>query len=125
MRSELKKTVAIGIIVALMLFASSSTSTGYIVEDNKVYVEGTWGKLEAYPHTIHSSGWVYFNVTPYQDFGGLDFYWGFNTSRVKPKKAEFYQPHYVNWTTNHSLFLYNVSSFSATTEACEYGNEYK
>jgi len=123
-RIELRKTVAIGIIVALMLLMASSISAGYIIEDNKVYVEGTWGKLEAYPHTIHSSGWVYFNVTPYQDFGGLDFYWGFDTSKVKPKKAEFYQPHYVNWTTNHSLFLYNVSSFSATTEACEYGNEY-
>jgi len=120
----LRKTVAIGIIVALMLLMASSTSAGYIIEDNKVYVEGTWGKLEVYPHTIHSSGWVYFNITPYQDFGALDFCWGFNTSRVKPKKAEFYQPHYVNWTTNHSLFLYNVSSFSATTEACEYGNEY-
>ena len=120
----IKKTIAIGIIVALMLFVSSSTSTGYIIEDNKVYIEETWGKLEAYPHTISSSGWVYFNVTLYKDFGGLDFYWGFNTSEVKPKKAEFYQPHYVNWTTNHSLFLYNVSSFPATTETCEYGNEY-
>lgn len=107
-----------------MFLMVSSTSAGYIIEDNKVYIEGTWGKLEAYPHTIHSSGWVYFNVTPYQDFGALDFCWGFNTSRVKPKKAEFYQPHYVNWTTNHSLFLYNVSSFSATAKACEYGNEY-
>jgi len=123
-RIELRKTVAIGIIVALMLLMGSLTSAGYIIEDNKVYAEGTWGKLEAYPHTIHSSGWVYFNVTPYQDFGGLDFCWGFSTSKVKPKKAEFYQPHYVNWTTNHSLFLYNVSSFSATAEACEYGNEY-
>ena len=124
MRSELRKTVAIGVIVALMLLVSSSTSAGYIIEDNRVYVEGIWGKLETYPHTIHSSGWVYFNVTPYQDFDGLDFYWGFNTSKVKPKKAEFYQPHYVNWITNHSLFLYNISSFSATSEACEYGNEY-
>ena len=120
----MRKTAAIGIIVAFMFLMGSSTSAGYIIEDNKVYAEGTWGKLEAYPHTIHSSGWVYFNVTPYQDFGALDFCWGFNTSKVKPKKAEFYQPHYVNWTTNHSLFLYNVSSFSATAEACEYGNEY-
>ena len=123
-RIELRKTAAIGIIVALMLLIASSTSAGYIIEDNKVYAEGTWGKLEAYPHTIHSSGWVYFNVTVYKNFGDLDFLWGFNTTEVKPVKAEFYKPHFVNWTTNHSMFFYNVSSISLTDEPCDYGNEY-
>jgi len=120
----LRKTAAIGIIVALMLLMAFPTSAGYIIEDNKVYAEGTWGKLEAYPHTIHSSGWVYFNVTMYKDFGDLDFLWGFNTTEVKPVKGEFYKPHFVNWTTNHSMFFYNVSSISATDEPCDYGNEY-
>jgi len=120
----LRKTAAIGIIVAVMLLMASSTSAGYIIEDNKVYAEGTWGKLEAYPHTIHSSDWVYFNITMYKDFDGLDFLWGFNTTEVKPVKAEFYKPHFVNWTTNHSMFFYNVSSISVTDEPCDYGNEY-
>jgi len=124
MRSKLRKTVAIGIIVALMLLMASSISAGYIIEDNKVYTEGTWGKLEAYPHTIHSSDWVYFNITMYKDFSDLDFLWGFNTTEVKPIKAEFYKPHFVNWTTSHSMFFYNVSSISVTDEPCDYGNEY-
>jgi len=97
----------------------------WIKEGDKVYVDNSsWGKLEAYPHTIHSSGWVYFNVTVYKDFGDLDFLWGFNTTEVKPVKAEFYKPHFVNWTTNHSAFFYNVSSISVTDEPCDYGNEY-
>ena len=123
-RIELRKIVAIGIIVAFMFLMGSSTSAGYIIEDNKVYTEGTWGKLEAYPHTIHSSDWVYFNITMYKDFSDLDFLWGFNTTEVKPVKAEFYKPHFVNWTTNHSMFFYNVSSISVTDEPCDYGNEY-
>ena len=97
----------------------------WIIEGDKVYVNNSWGRLEAYPHTIYCSGWVYFNVTPYQDFGELDFLWGFNTTEVKPTKAEFYKPHFVNWTTNHSMFFYNVSSISlANDESCDYGNEY-
>jgi len=97
----------------------------WIKEGDKVYVDNSsWGKLEAYPHTIHSSGWVYFNVTVYKNFGDLDFLWGFNTTEVKPVKAEFYKPHFVNWTTNHSAFFYNVSSISITDEPCDYGNEY-
>jgi len=97
----------------------------WIIEGDKVYVDNSsWGRLEAYPHTIHSSGWVYFNVTVYKDFGDLDFLWGFNTTEVKPTKAEFYKPHFVNWTTNHSAFFYNVSSISVTDEPCNYGNEY-
>jgi len=120
----LRKIVAIGIIVAFMFLMGSSTSAGYIIEDNKVYTEGIWGKLEAYPHTIHSSDWVYFNITMYKDFSDLDFLWGFNTTEVKPVKAEFYKPHFVNWTTSHSMFFYNVSSISVTDEPCDYGNEY-
>ena len=97
----------------------------WIKEGDKVYIDNSsWGRLEAYPHTIHSSGWVYFNVTVYKDFGDLDFLWGFNTSEVKPIKGEFYKPHFVNWTTNHSAFFYNVSSISTTDEPCDYGNEY-
>jgi len=97
----------------------------WIKEGDKVYVDNSsWGRLEVYPHTIYCSGWVYFNVTVYKDFGDLDFLWGFNTTEVKPVKAEFYKPHFVNWTTSHSMFFYNVSSISVTDEPCDYGNEY-
>ena len=113
-------SISLALVLGQIIFAAPT----WIIDGDKVYIEETWGKLEVYPHTITSSGWVYFNATPYQDFGELDFYWGFNTTQVKVTKTEFYNPHYANWTTQHSQFFYNISSFSTTTESCDYGNDY-
>ena len=116
------------IIITFLILSTSiiSNASGYSIDNNNrsVWVTGDYGKLEATPHTITQSGWVYFNITPYKDIGNIDMVWGFNTSEVKPRKAEFYKPHIKTWKTYHKKLFKNVSYIESTLDKCDYGNEY-
>jgi len=119
------------LVVLLIILISASVYTAlagtgdYEIHDDTVYVNMTAVNLSATPHTIASSGWVYFNLTSNIYWGNFDAAWGFNTSECKPTKAELYAPHWVNTTSQHSKTFYNVSSFSpyAGTDL-DYGNVY-
>ena len=116
------------IIIALIILGGTiiNNASAYVIDHNNhsVWITGDYGKLEATPHTITQSGWVYFNITPYQDIGNIDMVWGFNTSEVKPRKAEFFKPHWINWTVDHEKFFWNVSKIEFTIDDCCCGNEY-
>ncbi|OYT63833.1 hypothetical protein B6U67_01825, partial [Methanosarcinales archaeon ex4484_138] len=118
-----KITIAIVAVMLLSLFSPLSiVSANYVVADNIVFVNDSNVYLSASPHTIYSSGWVYFNFTSKTYTGDIDAVWGFDRSTIKPTKAELYKPHWVNWTTNHSYFFYNVSNIELTDEPCEIGD---
>ena len=125
-----KTVVAVGIIAVLLvsLFAglvpSSVALPSYTITDNTVWIDDANVYMSATPHTISSGGWVYFDLTPKNYNGDIDSVWGFNTSVVKPSKAELYSPHWDNRTTQHSQFFQNVSSFSLSSGACDFGNSY-
>ena len=114
-------------IVILFFFISFGYAVrghNYVVSGDYVYVNDSKALILAYPHTIHSSGWVYFNITSKKYSGDVDAVLGFNTTEAKPVRAEVYHPHWVNWTTETSMVFYNVSSFVDTDEPCDFGHEY-
>jgi hypothetical protein len=54
------------IISFLMLIISSNFAIGdnnYIINEDTVYTDNSKVYLSATPHTLSSSGWVYFNLT--------------------------------------------------------------
>ena len=116
--------VVCSIISLLIFFLFLSPVMAYTIDGDTVYINDSNVYLSATPHTIYSSGWVYFNLTSKVYSGDIDAVWGFDTSITKPTKAEIYQPHWVNWTTNSSKIFFNVSSFVNTTEECDYGHDY-
>jgi len=99
-------------------------SDDWAIIDDTVFMEDSNVYLSSSPHTISSPGWVYFNLTSKHYSGNIDAVWGFNSSNVKPKKAELYKPHYVNWSNNHTHSFQDVSDISVTSGDCDYGNEY-
>ena len=114
--------------IPILLFAMLllvSTASAYTIDNNTVYIDDANAYLSATPHTIASSGWVYFNLTSKVYTGDLDLVWGFNTTQSKPTKAELYSPHWVNTTSQHSKTFYNVSSFEVYDGSnLNYGNAY-
>jgi len=101
-------------------------SSDYIIDGDLVYIDNNKTYISAYPHTISESGWIYFNITSKIYEGNIDIVWGFNTSLMKPKKAELYKPElknriksyicegYFNYTRdpNHFWCYYNNSNTS-------------
>jgi hypothetical protein len=115
------------IISFLMLIISSNFALGdnnYIINEDTVYTDNSKVYLSATPHTLSSSGWVYFNLTSKVYTGNIDACWGFNTSVSKPTKVEVYSPHWVNTTTNHKKTFYNSTLHVYTGKDLDYGNSY-
>lgn len=115
------------VISFLILIISSNSAIGdnnYIINDNTVYIDDSKVYLSATPHTLSSSGWVYFNLTSKVYTGNIDACWGFNTSASKPTKANVYSPYWVNTTTNHEKTFYNSSFITYTGDNLDYGNSY-
>ena len=112
------------IIVFLLLICGTSTADNYIINSDTVYIDDSKVYLSATPHTLSSSGWVYFNLTLKVYTGNIDACWGFNTSVSKPTKAEVYSPHWVNTTTNHKKTFYNFTFYVYTDNDLDYGNSY-
>ena len=118
------------IILVVLFFILILPTTGvgaedYTIDGDVVYIDNSNVYMSATPHTIASSGWVYFNLTSKQYSGDIDVVWGFNTSVSKPTKAEVYAPHWINTTTENEYTFYNVSDFSLYTgDDFDYGNSY-
>lgn len=111
------------ILLACLLFIS--IASGETVDGDLVYIDDEDAYLSAYPHTISSSGYVYFNLTSKQFTGDIDAVWLFNTTIAKPSKPERYNPHWENTTSQHSHTFYNVSSFTPYEgDSFDYGNDY-
>jgi hypothetical protein len=100
-------------------------ASAYTIDGDMVYENSSVVNLSATPHTIASTGWVYFTADSHTFTGDFDVAWGFNTSVARPTKAELYSPHWVNTTSQHTKTFYNVSSFEVYegTEL-DYGNAY-
>ena len=128
---KMKKTiVAVGIIAVLLasMFAGFVPSSvvvaspdNWTIDGDKVYFEDANVYPSATPHTISSSGWVYFNLTTKNFTGNIDALWGFDTTIAKPTKPQVPNG-WENKTSSHTF--YNVSKFEDTAETCEWGHDY-
>lgn len=96
-RNTAMKTLFIAVFLSFLMV---STVSAYTIDGNKVYIDDTRAYISAEPHTLHSSGWVTFTVTPKTYTGDIDVILGFNTTETKPKKAEYYNP--TDYTIEHS-----------------------
>jgi hypothetical protein len=100
----MNRKILLFILLLVMLFLLSkatkinSQNPDYTIEGDRVYINDSNVYLVAYPHTITSSGWVHFNLTSKIYSGNVDAVWGFNTSEVRPTKAELFKPEYYNIT---------------------------
>jgi hypothetical protein len=111
-------------LIFIVLCGSINATDNYIINNNSVYINDSEVYLSATPHTLSSSGWVYFNLTSKVYTGNIDVCWGFNTSISKPTKAELYKPHWINTTTDHQKTFYNPSFVVYTGDKLDYGNSY-
>jgi hypothetical protein len=119
----MKKIILVSLIL-LLFCCNAIADDNYIINGDTVYIDDSKVYLSATPHTLSSSGWVYFNLTSKVYTGNIDACWGFNTTVSKPKKAELYKPHWINTTTNHKKTFYNPSFITYTGDDLDYGNSY-
>ena len=129
MAAILKILIICMLIISILPFNSGiaqPATNNWEITGNTVFIEDENAYLSATPHTVSSSGWVEFIVTPKSYTGDIDICWGFDTSTVKPTKAEYYSPYWNNWTTTHSQTFEKVSDYSITTLTPDFGedNEY-
>ena len=127
------------VIVFLLIFISILTSVNAIPSEDLPYTElGQYaitpdGK-HAYinndkafimaPTEIHGSGWTYLNFTAKQFTGDIDLALGFDTTHLKPKRAEFYKPHFDNYTQDHTIYNVTGVFYERSAEVLDIGNEY-
>ena len=119
------KNIVVVLFFILILLTSGVEAEDYTIDGDVVYIDDDNVYMSATPHTIASSGWVYFDLTSKQYSGDIDVVWGFNTAVSKPTRAEVYAPHWVNTTTENEHTFYNVSDFSLYYgDDLDYGNLY-
>ena len=84
-------------------------------------------------NALYSTGWSTVNFTVKENATAqthldVDFVFGFNTSELKPEKAQLYKPHWDNTTSQHEHTFYNVyypGNLSAYVgDDLDYGNSY-
>jgi hypothetical protein len=138
--TKIQNLVILGVLLclALLVFWDLDFEFGYTglaggvinytgnwtMDGNAVYIDDSNVYIRASPHTLSSSGWIYFNLTSKVYTGNIDVVFGFNTTEVKPTRLELYSPITVYWNTTHYRLFYNVSSIQVSTASCEIGNEY-
>ena len=83
-------------------------SDDYIIDGSDVYIDTPKAYIRA-PGEIHGSGWTHLNFIGKQFSGDIDLALGFDTTHLIPKKAEFYNPHFVY--TSHTMMIYNVTDY--------------
>lgn len=102
MRASLVPLAGFFIILVGALFFVGLPATAqlpdYTISGDRVFIDDANAFLSAEPHTLYSSGWVYFNITSKIFTGDVDAAWGFDTTQVRPKKAELYDPRDFNIT---------------------------
>jgi len=120
-KENLKKLATL--IAGLVLLAGAVFATDWVIDGNAVYVNDSNVYLRAEPHTITDSGWVEFTLVSKVFTGDINVVWGFNVTEARPRLAELYHPHTVEWNTSHSMTIYNATYYT-TAEPCTIGNEY-
>lgn len=103
------------LLIFFLLPYSSNAEDNYIIDGNIVYFDDENVYLSANPHTIYESGFVYFNLTSKNYNGNIDATFGFNTSLVKPKKAELYNENTKTWEN----FPLSFTLLSKTYQNCD------
>ena len=83
------------------LIQEPSNITGYIIENNTVYINDSNAFISITPHTITSDGWITINLTSKQFTGDIDVIFATNTDELKPKQTLYYNPR--NITTQKSF----------------------
>ena len=108
--------VLVGITTSYFVLATTSNSTtgeNWKMSGNKVYISDSNVYISAEPHTLTSSGYVYFNITSKVHSGDVDIVFGFDTDKIKPKSIELYKPEWRNkiksYTCNGNYFNYTLS----------------
>jgi len=89
------------IFTIAMSFGSVSDQS-WVIDGDRVYINDNNVFLQAKPHTLYSSGWVYFNLTSKVYAGDIDVVWGFDIGTARPTKAELYSPRDVNTTKSYT-----------------------
>ena len=112
----MKNSISILLVFLIFIIAFQSTEAGipesdnYIIDGSDVYIDNDKAYIRA-PGEIHGSGWTYLNFTAKQYNGDIDLALGFDTTHLKPKRAEFYKPHLVY--QSQTTTFYNVTGYEA------------
>lgn len=82
------------------------------INDSKVFASAT-------PHTLSSSGWVYFEFESKIYDGNIDMFWGFNTNDTFPTKKVFIWRNYTHYYESFSFYqdeyvetFYDVTNYT-------------
>ncbi len=111
---------------AEILAPGSITSVNsYTIDGDTVLFEDTHIFINTTPHTFYGEGWVSSTFVSKVHSCNIDVAFGFDSPHTYPTACELYDPHTVNYITNHRVWFYNVSSAVSTPEAAiNYGNDY-
>jgi hypothetical protein len=114
------------VVFGAFCISNAEVISSYIIDDDTVYIDDENVYIDQTPHTIYGDGWVTSNIITKNYSGSLNVAYGFNTTQIYPTSAELYDPHLVQYTTNHRAWFYNVSSTINTSTATpiDYGNDY-
>ncbi len=75
-------------LIVFICLITACPALAYQIDGNKVYIDDAKAYISAEPHTLHESGWVYFNIISKTYSGDVDIAFGFDIENVQPKKAE-------------------------------------
>jgi len=90
-----------GITDVLFPFLKPPAGADYKVDGNRVYVDNDDVRIEAYPHTLTSSGWVEVKFWTKKYQGDLDICYGFNgLDNVQAMETQVYDDDKADWVKN-------------------------
>ncbi|MHA1853746.1 MAG: hypothetical protein ACTSUF_09620, partial [Candidatus Heimdallarchaeaceae archaeon] len=132
----LNMRVLVALVFLITIFSLPvKAPTNYIIDGDKVYIDDDNVFISAEPHTVYSSGWVYFNLTSKTYSGDIDVAFGFDTNKTKPANALLYkprnvteeksftcsEPYWFNYTTDpkHAWCWNNVTKTTTNNETNE------
>ena len=108
----MNKNFIIAGVFLFCLLALPFSVEAQTVSGNYVYVNNQKVYIKATPHTIKSSGWVYFDIMSKQYEGDIDVYLGFDSNTAKPKKIQYYKEKQIPITKSMSCpepYVYNYT----------------
>lgn len=125
-----RKNLKLYLICFLIVLSSTLViADNWIIDGDRVYVDDENVYISASPNTIYISSQdeVFFNVTSKVYSGDVDIVFGFDTSVIKPIKAELYKPEWItetmSYTCDTDYFNYTTSPKYAWCYDYVYNNE--
>jgi len=97
----MKKTlliITLLIISMLPVANSSELSDNHTINEKTISLDNDDINIEAFPHTLGSSGWVYFNITTKKYTGDTDILLSFLSNDVRPTRIQ-------EWTSYEHTIL--------------------